>query len=372
MSYDFRLCVPAAQRKRKRASGPHPEQLQRLERAREILRTHEPDIAFEEADGMFTALSAELGDVYVHYDRIVMSMSMGTEPRRLYRAIHALMKRFEGEGYEADDPQVRESPVFHEDFATFMRQYREHFSGTDEEFVLWCRGETPPAWAAREAARERGNAVAPQAFPRGWGLSWEETKALSDDALFAHLQDVIRANDAAIEAHGLADYMQALSLDQKAEFPLGPRRLDGSYYPNSMSVPWFQGTMLHYEAYTLGELCNRGYAGVIRTRPQRVRVIFLPKPGTEFTNADYDDMKVTMGPVYPALEAAGLIQHGVSGYGEGLSRMEYEFNGDDADAIAAAIRAAIPDGAPATPARIARRYGEHGAREVEAAFSEQP
>ena len=79
-----------------------------------------------------------------------------------------------------------------------------------------------------------------------------------------------------------------------------------------------------------------------------------------------------MGPVYTQLQAAGLIRHGVSGYGEGLSRMEYEFNGDDADTIAAAVRAAIPDSAPAKPTRIARRYGEHGAREVEAAFSEQP
>jgi hypothetical protein len=369
MSYDFRLRVPAAQRKRKRASGPRPEQLQRLERARAILRAHEPDIALEEADEMFTALSAELGDVHVHYDRIVMSMSMGAEPRRVYNAIHALMQRFAGEGYEADDPQLRTPPVYHEDFATFMRQYREHFSCTDDEFEQWCRGETPPAWAAREAARERGNALATQAFPRGWGLSWEEARALSDDALFAHLQDVIRRNDAAIEEHGLAEYMQALSLDQQAAFPLGPRRLDGRYYPNSMLVPWFQGTMLHYEATTLAELCTRGHAGVVRTRPQRVRVTFLPTPGSQFVNADYDDMKATMDAVYPQLKAAGLLQHGVSGRGEGLIRMEYEFNGDDADAIAAAVRAAIPDDAPAKPARIARRYGEHGAREVEEAFS---
>lgn len=368
MSYDFSLRIPAAMRKRKKASGPHPEQLQRLERAREILRASEPGITFVDGEGMFTANSAELGDVHANYDKVWLSMSMGAEPRRVYGAIHGLMRRFHGEAYEPHDPQLIEAPIFHEDFATFMRGYREHFRCSDDEFAQWCRGETPPGWAEREAARERGDALAVQAFPKAWGLGWEQQKSMSDDELFAHLQETIRANDAAIAAHGLAAYMQVLALDQAHEFPLGQRRLDGTYYPNNLLVRWFQGSMLHYEAMTLGELCGRGYAAAVRTRPQRVRAIFVPASGSDFTNADFDAMKTTMTPVYERLNAAGLIRHGSSGIGT-AGRFEYEFNGEDADTIATAIRAAIALDAPARPVLLGLRYGQHGAREVEEAFA---
>ncbi|MEO8671866.1 MAG: hypothetical protein ABI411_11165, partial [Tahibacter sp.] len=249
MSYDFTLRIPAAQRKRNRKGGLHPEQLQRLQRAREILLAAEPGITIDDDETMFTAHSAELGDVYVAADRISLGMTLGAEPRAIYTAIHGLMKRFHDEGYEAVDPQMSEALVYAESFVEFMRQYRAHFNCLDDEFEQWCRGETPPAWAERRTERDRNDALAARAMPREWPLMWDEQNALSDDALWKHLHDVIRRNDTAIAEYGLAAYMQTLSSEQQQEMPSAGRRIDGSWYPSSF-VPWYEGSLLHYEAIT--------------------------------------------------------------------------------------------------------------------------
>jgi hypothetical protein len=371
MSYDFSLRIPAAQRKRKRKDGPHPEQLQRLQRAREILLDFEPGIVLEEDEGMFTAHSATLGDIFVQADRISLGMSMGAEPRVVYTVIHTVMRLFDGEGYEATDPQVDGNIEYRGDFAAFMQQYRAHFSCDESEFDQWCRGETPPAWAERDAIRARGHEVAARAMPRDWELDWHQQKALSDDALWMHLQEVIRRNDEAIAANGLGDYMQALSYARKHDFPLGGRRVDGSYYPDSMATPWYQGSTLHYEAITLGALVERGYPAAVRDQPQCLTVVFDLPPDAPIDNAWHAMVQGTMAPVHALLQAAGLNRQG-SDASACRNRWQFCYYGEDADAMHAALVAFFSEPGRYRPITMTKRYGERGAREVEIEFPARP
>lgn len=366
MSYDFSLRIPAALRKRGRKGEPHPEQVQRLARAREIMLAFEPDIRFDDDEGLFTAFSAELGDVHVSYDRIVLGMSMGTEVRALYSAIHGLMQRFHAEGYEAVDPQMTGAIVYRESFADFMRQYREHFLCPDDEFDQWCGGEDPPVWAERHAVRERGDALAAIVLPRcDWDLSWDQRKALSDDALWAHLQDVTRRNDEVIAAHGLTDYLDLLSA--QAQSDQAGRRLNGAFYPDAVTTPWFQGSRLHYEVTVLGELMQRGYAAVVREQPQQLTLIFDLAADQPFSSAHADEVCATMGPVVATLKATGLVRSGMT-MGQG-NLWTYVMYGDDVDAIHRSLCELFSDPARYQPARIAKRYGELGARQVESPFT---
>jgi len=365
MSYDFSLRIPAALRKRGRKGQPHPEQLQRLQRAREILLAFEPKIRFDDDEGMFTAFSAELGDVYVSYDRIDLALSMGADVRTVYSAIHGLLKRFHAEGYEAVDPQISGVIVYRESFADFMRQYREHFLCPDVEFEQWCRGEDPPAWAQRRARRERGDSRAASAFPRHeWELSWAQQKALSDEALWAHLQDITRRNDQTITSSGLADYLQLLSAEAQSD--QASRRLDGSYYPESLATSWYQGSRLHYEQLVLGELKQRGYRAVVRDRPQQLTLIFDRVGEQANSNAHDDAVRTTMIGVVARLKAAGLVRSGnAMGTVNGWS---YFLFGDDADAVHRALVEIFADSDLYQPTRMAKRYGELGAREIELPF----
>lgn len=368
MSYDFSLRLPAALRKRKGKLGPHPEQVLRLQRAREIFLAFEPDVAIDDDNGMFTVFSAELGDVFVSYDRIALSLSMGADARVVYAAIHGLMKRFRGEGYEASDPQIGGAIVYHQSFADFMAQYRRQFRCNDEEFAQWCSGVEPPAWAQQRALRERGDALAATALPQcDWDLSWQQRKDLADDALWPHLLDVVRRNDAAISTHGLGEYLQLLSMKASIDARYGSRRLDGSYYPNSVDVNWFQGSLLHYEAIILGELKQRGYAAAVRDQPQRVSLVFDLAADQPISQAHMDAARAAVLPAYSELLQAGLIEHSVDGAGQGNAHI-YHFHGDDADAIHAALTQSFAEPSRYQPARIAKRYGELGAREVELSF----
>ncbi len=366
MSYDFSLRIPAALRKRGRKGEPHPDQLRRLQRAREILVAFEPDIRFDDDDGMFTAFSSELGDVYVSHDRIALAMSMGAEVRAVYSAIHGLLKRFHREGYEAVDPQIGGAIVYRESFADFMRQYREHFRCPDAEFEQWCRGEDPPIWAQRRALRERGDAQAALAFPRyEWELSWAQQKALTDEALWAHLRDVIGRNDQVIASSGLADYLQLLSIEAQSD--QAARRLDGSYYPEMLATTWFQGSRLHYERLLLGELQHRGYRAVVREQPQQFTLIFDLDGEQAISNAHADAVRSTMIGVVARLKAAGLVRSGAATGTE--NRWSYFLYGDDVDAIHLALVEIFADPDLYPPMRIAKRYGEQGAREIELAFA---
>lgn len=356
MSYDFRLRLPDARRPRK--GKLTPEQQARLDRARERLLAFDPDMGIESDDGdRFTANSSVLGDVFVRSDRVELGLSMAAEPRDLYQAIHGLMRCFDGEGYVADDPQLGDDPVYHPDFVTFMRQYRRHFACSDDEFAQWCSGETPPAWAEREALRERGAALA-AGLPKGWERTWEEHKTMSDEELWAHLQDVIRRNDEAIAQHGLGEYLLDLS-HASAQSGYGHRRLDGSFYPIKQDAPWFEQSLLRYESHTIGVLQMRGFAPVVCSQPQRVLVVFNT---SQHTRADWDAMAGLMRSIHAQLKAAALLAGGPSGFSE-QHEFNYDFTGTDADAIHAALARAFEQSTPVRPLRFVKRHGGTGARE---------
>ncbi|MCP5473961.1 MAG: hypothetical protein H7A19_03880 [Rhodanobacteraceae bacterium] len=366
MSYDFSLRIPADLRKRGRKGEPHPDQLRRIARAREILQAFEPEIRFDDDDGMFTAFSAELGDVYVSYDRIGLAMSMGADVRTVYAAIHGLLKRFHTEGYEAVDPQIGGAISYRESFADFMRQYREHFRCPDEEFEQWCRGEDPPAWAEQGALRERGEAQASTAFPRcEWELGWQQLRTHSDDALWAHLQDVTRRVDEQISAFGLADYLKLLSVEAQSDQAV--RRVDGSYYPESMATTWFQGSLFHYEQMVLQELKQRGHAALLRDRPQHLTLVFDLDAGHPISNEHADAVRTTMIDVIARLKGAGLVRSGTT-IGQG-NCWSYFMYGDDVDAIHEALVEIFANPTLYQPTAVAKRYGEPGSREVELAFA---
>ncbi|MGE4071790.1 MAG: hypothetical protein AB7E72_11495 [Lysobacterales bacterium] len=365
MSYDFSLRIPAALRKRGRKGEPHPDQLRRLQRAREILLAFEPDIRFDDDDGMFTAFSSELGDVHVSFDRIGLAMSMGAEVRAVYSAIHGLLKRFHSEGYEAVDPQISGAIVYRESFADFMRQYREHFRCPDAEFEQWCSGEDPPAWAEQGALRERGEAQAPKAFPRcEWELGWQQLRTHSDEALWAHLQDVTRRVDEQVAAFGLAEYLKLLSVEAQSDQAV--RRVDGSYYPGSMATSWFQGSLFHYEQMVLQELKQRGHAALLRDRPQQLTLVFDLGAGCPISNEHADAVRTTMIGVISRLKGSGLVRSGTTIGQE--NRWSYFMYGDDVDAIHEALVEIFADPALCQPTALAKRYGEPGSREVELAF----
>jgi hypothetical protein len=368
MSYDFSLRIPAAMRKRGKKGDLHPTQVQRLARAREILQAHEPDIRFDDDAGPFTAFSDELGEVHIGPDRIALGLSMATDARVLYSAIHGLMKRFHAEGYEAVDPQLTQPVVYCESFADFMRHYREHFPCPDDEFDQWCGGVDPPIWAERQAMRECGEAAAASALPRcDWDLTWEQRKALSDDALWAHLLEVTERIDALIAAHGLTDYLSLLSA--QAQSDQAARRLDGGYYPDAVTTRWFQGSLLHYESTVLAELKQRGYPAAVRAQPQQLTLIFDLASDQAVSSEHADQVRGAMQPVIARLKADGLVRSGMT-VGQG-NRWRYFMYGDDVDAIHQALLELYGEGGWYPPLRVAKRYGELGAREVELPFADR-
>lgn len=363
MSYDFWLELPKSQRGPQRKGGLTADQSLRLQRAREILLSHEPGITFDDDDTMFTANSADLGDVFVERNRITLAFSLGADSFRIYTAIHRLLMRFQGEGYAAVDPQIGGDVHYADDFAEFMQQYRSQFSGDDSEFAIWCTGRTPQSWIDREAALQRGAPLAGGVLPRGFLLSWEAYRALPDAELWAHLQAVGERNDAAIAAHDLGPYMQALSERVRSIYRHAGRRLNGLYYPIGAETPWWNGSLLHYEATILGELRARGFHAAAFDQPQQLRVAFQAYGAHGYLQEGEAPRTQLADRLRQELKAAGLSESGEAFGSEG--RWEYSFFGDDAEAMYAAIRPLLERPAGTGLFSVTRRFGDLGAREVE-------
>lgn len=366
MSYDFFLRIPGAP-KRKRKGGPSEEQLRRLARARELLLAAEPTMEFDEDEGMFTARSGELGEVFVEYDRISLGPTMASSPRSLYGALHGLMQRFDGEGYEAFDPQHGCVMTYHADFAIFMRQYRSDFDCDDDEFAQWCRGETPPAWIERAEASERGARLAAEALRGEHVHTWQQLRDMADDALWRHLLDITARNDEAIRTHGLEAYLRDCSNFARRISIHASRRLDGSYYPNEVVVEWMNRSMLNYEAQVLGQLRSRRYPGCAFDRPQWMDLVFALTETNRFdrshTQALSDLGKRLQAHMHAACRSA---------VGDGIfinvTTHHRSFHGDDVDAMFAAIVPLLPEARALGLVRVVRRYGEIGSREEETMF----
>ena len=363
MSYDFWLELPKAQHGPKRKGGLSAEQSLRLQRAREILLAHEPAVTFDDDETMFTANSAELGDVFVEPNRITLAFSLGADAFRIYSAIHGLMQRFHDEGYVAVDPQLGADVLHAESFPEFMRQYRSQFKGEDAEFAIWCTGRTPQAWIDREAAEQRGAACAADVLPRGFLLSWQEYRALPDAELWAHVKMVSERNDAAIAAHDLTAYMQAISERARSIYVHSSRRLNGQHYPIGSETPWWNGSLLHYEAIILGELRSRGFHAAAFDQPQELRVAFQAYGAGGYLQEREAPRTSLADRMRQLLKAAGLSESGECFGSEG--RWEYSFFGSDADAMYAAVSTLLEGQAATGLFAVTRRYGDLGAREVE-------
>lgn len=353
MSYDFRLTLPRPRGtrgpKNKVTSGAD-----RIAAAAEILRRHEPEIAIVGDEDGFVAHSPELGEVHVDVRAIRLGLSMGSEPRAVYTAIHGLMGRFDGAGYAAEDPQLRRGTVeYHPEFATFMAQYREHFDCSEAEFLRWCHGETPPEWAERDARRIAGEAGAAQ-LPRDGRIPYPEQRAMEADALWSHLQEVVARNDAAIEALGLAPYLDDLATAQAARFE-GYRRPPGRWYESLMASPWYQGSSLHYEALVLGLLRQRGHPLAMAGCPQRYS-LSTPTAGSE-TPADW---KALVDDITPLLRDQGLIHRPPLVTRVGADAC-VTYDGMEADAIHRVAWTRVTAVSRRVEARL--RYGVEGARE---------
>lgn len=362
MTYDFMLRVPAAARTRRKRGGISDAERQRIERARELLRAFEPDIAFsDDDDAMFTAISASLGEVYVERDRISLGFSLGAGTRYVYSAIHGLLACFEGEPYEAVDPQLGAPVHYVADFAEFMQQYRGDFRCNDEEFAQWCRGETPPAWAERAATRERGSRIATAVFPRPPSEAWLGNEALDTPTLLERMHDATAHNDALIREHGLLDYMRECAADAQRLCPVGARRLDGSFYPCTLLVPWMQRSLLMYECRLLHLLRERGVAQTVLDQPQHLELTFeqnLLDPA----DTKRSDARIALVPrLAQAMRDAcpDLIRYG----GMGTTTIAtYSFYGRDTDAMHAALLPLADEMEHVGLVALSKRYGDVGSR----------
>lgn len=323
MSYDFFLTLPKA---RGNQAGQAPAD--RVSRALAILRQQEPGIVTEPNPSGVTALSEQLGDIDITPDQIRMSLSTSSDPRALYTRIHGLMTRFAGEGYVAEDPQLsRGTVVHHPDFAVFMAQYREHFRCGDGEFAQWCRGEVRQE-ATRAPSRTQYERLAGQ-LPRGVPLHHAEQRALSADALWDHLQDIVRQNDAAIAALDLRPYFDTLAAELQGRNPCyrAPRGIPGRWYESLFFTPWFQGSLLHYETQTLTLLWYRKHPAAMAICPQRY-TLATPTPDGRTP----DDWKTLIQRITPLLREQGLLHRPPQPLVVGLSP-SVTFDGDDVDAI---------------------------------------
>ncbi len=350
MSYDFRLKLPRTRAGRSGAAAV-PD---RVAAAADVLRRHEPEVVIDGDEDGFVARSAELGEVHVDARTIRLGLSMGSEPRAVYAAIHGLLRRFDGAGYEAEDPQLMRGRVDYDpDFATFMAQYREHFDCSEAEFRQWCRGETPPEWAARDARRADGEQRAAR-LPNDGRIPHAEQRAMDNDALWAHLLDVVARNDGAIAALGIGPYLDDLATAQAARFE-GYQRPPGRWFESLMNAPWYQGSSLHYEALVLNLLWQRNHPPAMAGCPQRYTLSTPAAPsGTS------SDWQALINSITPLLRDQGLIHRPpmASRIGDEVCVM---FDGIDAAAI---HRVAWPL-AVAFPRRILARlrFGIDGATE---------
>ncbi|MBL8300459.1 MAG: hypothetical protein JNN30_19145 [Rhodanobacteraceae bacterium] len=326
MSYDFFLTLP----KIPENSGNTGKQatIDRVARAVAILRQHEPDIEIEPHSNGVTALSEHFGDVDITPEEIRLSLSMSSGARVVYGKLHRLMAQFSGEGYQGDDPQLSRGTVDHyPDFVEFMAQYREHFECSDAEFAQWCRA-ADQSDASQELGRAEYERRASQ-LPRGVPLPHAEQRALSPEALWNHLQEIVAQNDAAIAALGLQPYFDMLAAELKARHPCyrPPRSFPGRWYESLFFAPWFQGSLLHYETQTLNLLYYRNHPAAMAICPQRY-TLATPTPD----GSTPDDWKTLINSITPRLRDQGLLHRPPQALVIGLSP-SVTFDGDDVDAI---------------------------------------
>jgi hypothetical protein len=369
MSYDFWLELPADLREKKRRGGALTEaQARRLKRARELLEAAEPGLRIDDDETMLTAYSAEIGDVYVERERVSLAMSLGSAPEQVYRAIHGLMKRFDGEGYVAVDAQRDTPVVFAASFPEFMRQYRDDFRCSDDEFALWCSGIEPPSWIRRREARERGGRIAADVLQRGATWSWQQVRDASDEALRQHYDEIVAQVDALVAGHGLGEYLQALSDDVHSISFLWPRRMDGTYYPISEFAPWFHSSVLHYESTLLGEMRSRQLPGSAHATPQRLVVVFeFPADDAYGESRKQQRIDLIARMASRLRDAGALLGH------DGHIRVEaaeYNFHGDDVDALHAGLRPLLGEATAIAAVHIRKRYGDQGSREITLSWAE--
>ncbi len=363
MSYDFKLKFPRTKTRRGAKSTP-AQTIDYVARAAEILRQHEPDIVIKSDDGRFTAFSAELGEVHVTERDIALGMSLGSDPRAVYGAIHGLMRRFDGEGYETVDPQLMRGTVeYSPDFPTFMRQYREHFKCPTAEFEQWCRGETPPEWAARDARREDGQRRAKE-LPRGNPLTYEQQREMNPDALWAHFLEIVARNDAAIEAMNLRGYFDDLETLHQAKHE-GYRPMpspSGRHYDSMWFEEWFQTSLLRYEQGTLAMLWQRGQSNAMAYYLRRYTLRFPDAP--EDKHEPWRDLIVAL---IPLLRDEGLIASEPMGVRVG-NELQTSFDGPDIDAIHCLVWPRVVASGLAIEATM--QYGSDRAKAVEMKLGE--
>ncbi len=364
MSYDFWLEVPKAKRRQKKKDGLSPEKIDRPQRARQILQSFEPDIEFRTTSKGFVASSADLGNVIVEAYRIRLAFSMSTQPFALYKAIHGLLRRFQSEDYAAVDPQVDRDIQYREPFYEFMLQYRHQFNCTDDEFVIWARGETPQAWIDRVEALKEGRQIAATHMPRGDILEWEQLRDLTDDELWTHLLDVMARNNAAIEKSGLQAYIQICSDRAMAYGLSASRRLDGLNYPIYVDgEDWMQGSLLDYEKSILGQLQYRRYPAAVFDQPQRLTIHFM---NDGFSLVFQDGLHALRKQINQLLATGKL---GKWGGGRTNTETEEYFYGSDVDAMHSALAPLLKAAVDLGAHTLVKRYGDTGAREEQVPLS---
>lgn len=361
MSYDVFIELPKAQRSKPRRGEYPPAALALLEQTVAALRRIDPDIEIERDDALVEGRSGILGTLIADPNRVSLRYTSAFGYHAVLMAMQRALAELEPLGFEGYDPQVGAVIRHFPARADFLRQFRSQILCTDDEFEEWIEGREPDSWRRwRELEEGPGSRFVPASFPPLPDFpDWQVIRDMPPEALDALLRRLIALNDARIRQLDLVDYLQQALLRDR----LRERRGNGDWLPFRI---WpTNHTSLGQEREILGALIARGWPAVIFDQPQQLAIEVDAKRRAD-PQACSERTDLMRRELWDAVSGLPEPRHCSGSWSGFVSRLEIE-----CEAPNTALQALLPilRRYSDLPIRILRRYGWHGAREVESLLS---
>jgi len=260
-------------------------------------------------------------------------------------------------GFEGNDPQIGGRVRYFAERAPFMCQFRSQFLCPDDEFELFAQGIEPAAWRRwRDLQQSVGSRYSPANFPPMPEVpGWQVLREMEGMQLDRLLHRLIAHNDRRIQDLALGEFLKQACLRGWST----RRRGNGEWLAiNDLCTA---ATSLRQKHEVLQQLVARGWPAVIFAQPQQLSIV-IDANGSDDAHACHvraGEMHSELRKATETLPGCKLIR---GSWCNRVSRTEIECENPDA-ALAQVMP--ILQRYRELSLQIVRRYGWHGAREVE-------
>jgi len=362
MSYDVFIELPKPLRNKPKRGEYPPAALERLEQISAALHRIDPTIEIEREDALLSGSSKVLGVFVADPNRLSLRYTSARGYHAVLMGMQRALAELEPLGFEGYDPQIGARIHHFAERADFLRQFRSQFMCPDDEFEEWLQGREPAAWKRwRELQESAGSRYAAASFPPLPDFpDWQAVRAMDPDSLQGLLKRLIALNDQRIRELELGEFLQQSLLRD----PLRERRGNGEWLPFRI---WSTSlNSLDQEREIMGALITRGWPAVIFDQPQQLTIVVDANRSADprVCNTRADLLREDLRRAIPGLPDPKRC---CESWCDFVGRTEIEC--EDPDLVLTELMPTLQRYRD-LPIQIRRRYGWHGAREVESSLSE--